>query len=308
MAALKNGNDRESDADPRGAAMQRLDDEQWHEGVSHAHRGPAVGEVGHERRPIGALFECGGKARAAGLIRRPPRPVSVLRASDARRKPTIATRARDDECAGVHEERGADRPRGERSADGRAGDAAEQEAALEESDRAAALLGGDDAQQESHRADREHRRADAADAAQQQKLQVAVREAGERAADGDDADAAREHDAFTDRVDQAADTECGREPHEREGRQHCADLGLADAEVVSEQWDDRRDDAEPDRHAERHRRQYGDLVRQVAEHLHAQPVHWRHATPACRPSAAAPAPVIRGARASYPRRPRRARK
>ena len=67
---------------------------------------------------------------------------------------------------------------------------------------------------------------------------------------------------------------------------------------MGEQWDDRRDDAEPDRDAERHRRQHGDLVRQVAEHLHAQPVHRRHATRGRRPQpgsyrvAPAPSPQI----------------
>ena len=258
--------------------MQGLDHEQRHERVSHAHCGPAVGEVGRECRPIGPLFERSGKARTAGLagVR-----LSGLGFAGERCASQADHRdgARDDEGAGVHEERGADRPRGERSADGRTGDATEQEATLEQSDRAATLLGGDHAQEQSHRTDREHRRADAPDAAQHEELQVAVREAGERAADRDDADAAREDDAFTDGVDEAADTEGGREAHERKGGENGPDLRLTDAEVMGEQWDDRRDDAEADRHAERHGREYGDLVRQVAEHLHTQPVHCRHATP-----------------------------
>ena len=180
--------------------MQRLDDEQRDEGVAHAHGGPAVGEVGRQRGAVGALPESRAQGWCDRAGRRPP--ARVLRARDARRKPIIATLpattsvqaytkkgARIDHAASGPPIAGPEMP-------------PSRKPPWKSPTERPRCVGRDDTQQQAHRADREHRRADAAGTAQQQQLQVAVREPGERAADRDDADAGREHDAFTDRVDE----------------------------------------------------------------------------------------------------------
>ena len=77
-----------------------------------------------------------GQAMAQGTLNPPPTPYQEPDASGGGK------------CPGVHEERRAQRDRGQRAADCRAGDAADEEARLPHTGGAAALVGVDDAQQQ----------------------------------------------------------------------------------------------------------------------------------------------------------------
>jgi len=105
--------------------------------------------------------------------------------------------------------------------------------------------------QQAHRADREHRRADASDAAQREQLPVALRQARQQAADRDDGDAGAEHDSLTDPVDQPAGREGAGDAHEREGADDGGRFSLPDVKGGREQREIGGDDPEAERDEER---------------------------------------------------------
>src|SRR3954452_10574688 len=143
-----------------------------------------------------------------------------------------------------------------------AGDPAQQEAALPQPDGPGTLHRRHHAHQQAHRADREHRGSHAADAAQRQQLPIALRQAGEQAADRHDGDAGAEHDPLPDAVDQPAGREGAGDAHERKGADDGRRLGLADVERGREKRQVRRDDPEAERHEERHHHQDAHLAGQ----------------------------------------------
>src|SRR3954451_13166010 len=136
-----------------------------------------------------------------------------------------------------------------------AGDPTQQEAALPQPDGPGTLYRRHHAHQQAHRADREHRGSHAADAAQRQQLPIALRQAGEQAADRHDGDAGAEHDPLPDAVDQPAGREGAGDAHERKGADDGRRLGLADVERGREKRQVRGNDPEAERHEERHHHQ-----------------------------------------------------
>src|SRR3954453_6167596 len=136
-----------------------------------------------------------------------------------------------------------------------AGDPAQQEAALPQPDGPGTLHRRHHAHQQAHRADREHRGPPPAGAAQRQQLPVALRQAGEQAADRHDGDAGGEHDPLPDTGNQPAGREGAGGPDERKRADDGRRLGLADVERGREQRQVRRHDPEAERHEERHHHQ-----------------------------------------------------
>ena len=98
---------------------------------------------------------------------------------------------------------------------------------------------GDDPEQQAHRGHGEHGRADAADPAQQQQLEVALREPGERAADRHDADAGGQDHPLAEPVDQLPAGQREHQSGEGERRDHRSGGGLADPEGPGEDGDRR---------------------------------------------------------------------
>src|SRR4051795_1244964 len=136
-----------------------------------------------------------------------------------------------------------------------AGDPTQQKAALPQPDGPGTLHRRHHPHQQAHRTDGEHRGSHAADAAQRQELPIALRQAGEQAADRHDGDAGAEHDPLADTVNQPAGREGAGDAHQGKGADDGRRLGLADVERGREKWQGRGNDPEAERHEERHHHQ-----------------------------------------------------
>jgi len=88
---------------------------------------------------------------------------------------------------------------------------------------------------------------------------------GQQAGHADDADPGGKHDAFAEAVDQPAGHRRRGEAHQRKDRDDRACGEVADAKSLGEQRDCRGDDAESQRHRERHCGEHRDLGRQGSE-------------------------------------------
>ena len=143
--------------------------------------------------------------------------------------------------------------------------------------------------QERQRRDGEHRRAEAADAAQDEQLGVGRRQPGERRRHGDDREAGGQGDPLAHAVDEPAGGQRAEQAHEREDADDGAGPERGDAELVGEDGDRRADDAEAERDAERHGREHRDLARQPGE-----PAAVAHACPGVAAGRGAVAQATRG--------------
>lgn len=257
---VADGEDGEPDPGPDRRAVQHLDDQQGHDRGPDAQRGPVIGQVGQRRRLEGRDPKRLGHGQRRALLVRPP----LARRGPARQQGKTDRPGRG-QGPGVEEERCSQRPAGDQATQARAGDAADQEPPAEGAHRASTLVRRRDPEQQRTRRYREHRRTDPASTAQHQQLDVVVGEAGQRAADRDDADAGAEHDPLTDPVHQPADSEGGGQPHEGESAHHRGRRGPRHPEAAREHRDRGRDDAEAGRDEEGHRGQHPHLDRQVPQ-------------------------------------------
>ena len=225
--------------------------------VTRWHRAPPDSPT--PARACGSVTAGAGGGRDLGLVQSRP---------GEEEQPDAAG---DCERPGVDEEGCPQRDGGERPADRRPGDRTDEEAGLPHAGGLATLVGVDDAQQQGDGRDGEHRRPDAADAAEEQRrLGVGLGETGQGAAHRDDPDAGGEHQPFAEPVDQAAAAECGHQPHEGEGGDHRTGGGAPDAELARVDGDRGGDDAEADGDGEGHGGEDGNLARQ-AGHRVARP-------------------------------------
>ena len=194
------------------------------------------------RGPAGSRSVGIRSARGRGL------PVGGLRAGSQQHEPDDAG---DGEGAGVEEEGRGERDRGEEAADRGSCHSADEEAALVEAHGAGAMCGARRAEQQRHGGDREHGRADSADAAQDQQVRVVRGDPDESARDGHDADSHGEHDSLAHQIDELAHERARDQAHEGERRDDGADLGVADTEAAHEDGQHGHDHAEADHHEER---------------------------------------------------------
>ena len=220
-------------------------------------------EPGRERGPVGGQSQGLPDGRALRL-RGPGRRARLGVVPGQQRQ---ADDPGDGERPGVEQERRPQRDPGDDAAEGRADDAAEQEAALEQALRPTPLAGGHRAQQQGCGADGEDGRADAADPPQQQELQVGLRQPGQRGGDRDRTHPDRQHPPLAEVVHQPPAAEGGEQPGSGEDRDDRTGGGVADAEALGEQRDRRGDDAEAERDGHGDRHQHPDLAGEVGERV-----------------------------------------
>ncbi len=257
---LHRGRDEQPPAGPLRAELEALDDVHRDQRDAQPEERPAVEEVVRDRRLVRAGPERRLERHRLGLgallLQRAQRGVAQ---GDQRQGPGQGQRE------GVDEERRPQRPRGQRPAEGRAGDAADQEPGGRRAGGPRALVRGHHAQQQRDARHREHRRSDAARPAQDDQLAVRLGQAGQQRADRDDADPDAEHEALADPVGQPPGAQRGDEAHQGEDGDHRAGGEVADAELLGEQRQRRGHDPEAHRDEEVDPDQDRDLARQVRQ-------------------------------------------
>ena len=123
------------------------------------------------------------------------------------------------------------------------------------------IVGRSEPHDQGQRRDREHRRADAAEAAEDQQLGVALREPGRRGRAGDEQQPAEIDRSLPEAGDQPARRRRGEQAEQREGADHDRRRRRPHAEALGELRQHRGDQAEPDRDQEARRDQDPDLAR-----------------------------------------------
>ncbi len=210
----------EGDAGPGRRPVQHLDHQHRDERGPDPERGPALGEVGEAGGLVAGVAQhrTGTGRRRSGLPRAARRAGAAAPARPCRRRPACRRRRRTVRSA--RSPTGGRRPPGRscRRSGSRPGRTRPPDRGRPASTEVSSRVNADTVNIAEPMPPTPR---------STQQLHVAVRDAGQPAGDRDDEDADRHHDALAEEVDQPAAERAGHQPHQREGRDHRADLEVA---------------------------------------------------------------------------------